>query len=82
MKKLAALTFAAALGFGLVPQGAGAAPVSSGALDLLMNSKAFNDGASGETVKDGLVEPARYYHRRRYYRRHYYRPRYYRYRYY
>jgi hypothetical protein len=83
MKKLAALAFAAALGFGVVPQGASAAPVSSGALDLLMNSEALRGGASGETVTDGLVEPARYYYRRRYYRPYryrYYRP--YRYRYY
>ena len=91
MKKLAALGFAAALVFGVVPQGASAAPVSSGALDLLMNSEALKDGASGETVKDGLIQPAYYHYRRRYYRhryyyrRHYYRPRYryyHRYRYY
>ena len=33
------------------------APVSSGALDLLMNSEALPGGLSGETVK-GLVQPA------------------------
>jgi hypothetical protein len=47
-----------------------------------MNSEALN-GVTGETATDGLVEPARYYYRRRYYRRPYYRYRYYRpYRYY
>jgi hypothetical protein len=81
MKKLAAFAFAAALGFGVVPQGASAAPVASGALDLLMNSEALKDGARGETVKDGLVQPAYYYHRRRYYRHRYYRPYYRPYRY-
>jgi hypothetical protein len=77
VKKLAAFAFAAALGFGVVPQGASAAPVSSGALDLLMNSQALKNGVSGETIRDGLVEPARYYYRRRYYRHRYYRHRYY-----
>jgi hypothetical protein len=58
MKKIAALAFVAALGFSVIPQDASAAPVSSGALDLLMNSEALHDGRSSETVKDGLVQPA------------------------
>ena len=58
MKKIAALAFVAALGFSEVPQDASAAPVSSGALDLLMNSEALHGGRSGETINDGLVQPA------------------------
>jgi len=84
MRKLAALSFAVPLAFAfcLVAHEASAAPASSGALGVLMTSEALNDGATGETVKDGLVQPAYYYYRRRYYRRHYYRHRYYRHRYY
>jgi hypothetical protein len=84
MKKLAALAFAMPLAFGLcvLANDASAAPASSGALGVIMNSEALN-GVTGETATDGLVEQARYYYRRRYYRRPYYRYRYYRpYRYY
>jgi hypothetical protein len=58
MKKFVALAFLAALGFSVVLRGASAAPVSSGALDLLMNSEALHGGFGGETVNDGLVQPA------------------------
>ena len=48
-----------------------------------MNNEALNAGVTGETVTDGLVQPAAYYYRSRYYRRPYYRYGYYRpYRYY
>lgn len=58
MKKLAALAFVAGLGFGVVSQDASAAPVSSGALHLLMNSEALHGAFRGETVKDGFVQRA------------------------
>ena len=60
MKKIAALAFVGALGFSVVTQDASAAPVSSGALDLLMSSEALHGGGSGETVKDGLIQPAQH----------------------
>jgi hypothetical protein len=74
MRKLTALALAVplALGLGVVTNAASAAPVSSGALNVLMTSEALKDGGSGETVKDGLIEPAYYYgYRRRYYRPYY-----------
>jgi hypothetical protein len=78
MRKLAALSFAVPLAFAfcLVAHEASAAPASSGAFGVLVTSEALNERATGETIKDGLVEPAYYRYRRRYY----YRP--YRYRYY
>ena len=81
MKRLVALAFAVplALGLGFLANDANAAPASSGALNVLMSSEAVG---GGETVKDGLVQPAYYYYRRRYYRPYrygYYRPYYRRY---
>jgi hypothetical protein len=60
MRKIAALAFVGALGFSVVTQDSSAAPVSSGALDLLMSSEALHGGGSGETVKDGLIQPAQH----------------------
>ena len=72
MKKLTALALAMPLAFGLgaVANQASAAPVSSGALDVLTNSEALQAGANGETARD-FIEPAQYYYG---YRRPYYRP--------
>src|SRR5262245_11646762 len=63
-----ALVVPLALGLGMAVQEAGAAPASSGALNVLMSGEALRADVTNEAIKDGLVQPAYYYYRRRYYR--------------